>query len=114
MEDCIFCKIATGIIPSSKVFEDDQVFAFQDIHPMAPTHILIIPKQHYPNLESLATTDQSLLGYLLHTVNQIAQMENLNHNGYRVVINCGPWGGQVVQHLHMHLLGGHKLTDGLG
>ncbi|MCL1885301.1 MAG: histidine triad nucleotide-binding protein [Dehalococcoidia bacterium] len=114
MEDCIFCKIAAGIIPSNKVFEDELVFAFRDIHPMAPTHILIIPKKHYQNLSALDAADQTLQEYLLHIVNLIAQQEGLDKGGYRVAINCGKWGGQVVQHLHIHLLGGRKLVDELG
>ncbi|MCL2706748.1 MAG: histidine triad nucleotide-binding protein [Dehalococcoidia bacterium] len=114
MEDCIFCKIINGIVPSNKIFEDDLVFAFRDIHPVAPAHILIIPKKHYPNLEAIDATDQPLLSHLLHAVNLIARQECLDKNGYRIAINCGPWGGQVVQHLHMHLLGGRKLADELG
>ncbi|MCL2615519.1 MAG: histidine triad nucleotide-binding protein [Dehalococcoidia bacterium] len=114
MEDCIFCKIAAGIIPRNKVFEDELVFALRDIHPMAPTHILIIPKKHYQNLSALDAADQNLQGYLLHIVSLIAQQEGLDKTGYRVVINCGKWGGQVVQHLHIHLLGGRKLVDELG
>jgi histidine triad (HIT) family protein len=114
MEDCLFCKIATGVVLSNKVFEDEWIFAFHDIHPLAPTHILIIPKKHYPDLESLDVADRQLLGHLLHTVNQVAQQEGISKDGYRIAINCGPWGGQVVQHLHIHLLGGRKLADELG
>jgi len=114
MEDCIFCKIAAGVIPSNKVFENNTILAFHDIHPLAPTHILVIPKKHYTNLETLDATDQSLLGHLLHVTNLVAKQENIAKDGYRVVINCGSWGGQVVHHLHIHLLGGRKLADTLG
>ncbi|MCL2140132.1 MAG: histidine triad nucleotide-binding protein [Dehalococcoidia bacterium] len=114
MEDCIFCKIASGLIPSQKVFEDENVFAFRDIQPMAPTHILIIPKVHHANLTAMDKADQTLGGTLLHMANIIAQQENLDNDGYRIAINCGPWGGQVVQHVHLHLLGGRELAGELG
>ncbi len=114
MEDCIFCKIAAGIIPSTRVFEDERVFAFRDIHPQSPTHILIIPRKHYANLAALDERDQSLMGYLLHTANKLAKEEDIAQKGYRVTINCGAQGGQVVQHLHVHLLGGRELAGELG
>lgn len=114
MEDCIFCKIAAGVIPSTKVFEDERVFAFRDIHPQAPTHILIVPKQHYTNLAELDERDLPLTGYLLHVANRIAEEEGIARKGYRVAINCGPQGGQVVQHVHVHLLGGRELAGELG
>jgi len=114
MEDCIFCKIAAGIIPSTKVFEDERVFAFRDIHPQAPTHILIIPKKHYNNLAELDAHDQPLMGYLLHVANRLAKEEGIAQKGYRVAVNCGPQGGQVVQHLHVHLLGGREMAGELG
>jgi histidine triad (HIT) family protein len=114
MENCIFCKIAAGTIPSSKIFEDDRVFAFRDIHPQAPTHILIIPRKHYSDLAELDRQGQSLAGYLLHVAVKLAAEEGLAQRGYRVAINCGPEGGQVVQHVHVHLLGGRELTGELG
>ena len=114
MENCIFCKIAAGIIPSSKIFEDDRVFAFRDIHPQAPTHILIIPKQHYADLAELDIHDQALMGYLLHVATRLARNEGIEQKGYRVAINCGPEGGQVVQHIHVHLMGGRELAGELG
>ncbi len=114
MENCIFCKIAAGIIPSSKVFEDDRVFAFRDIHPQAPTHVLIIPKKHYTDLAELDLRDQQLMGYLLHVAVKLARGEAIEQKGYRVAINCGPEGGQMVQHIHLHLLGGRELTGELG
>jgi histidine triad (HIT) family protein len=114
MPDCIFCKIASGIIPSSKVYEDDTLFAFRDIHPQSPTHILIIPRQHYSFLRDMEDKDESLLGHMLLTANKIAQSEGVAQSGYRVVINTGPQGGQIVQHVHLHLLGGRQLAGELG
>ena len=114
MEDCIFCKIVAGKIPGSKVFEDERVFAFRDIHPQSPTHILIIPKRHYDNLAALDEIDQPLMGYLLHVANRLAKEEGISRKGYRVTINCGLQGGQVVPHLHVHLLGGRELAGELG
>jgi len=114
MENCIFCKIAAGIIPSSKIFEDDRVFAFRDIHPQAPTHILIIPKKHYADLYELDLSDQHLMGYLLHIAAELARKETIEQKGYRIAINSGPEGGQVVQHIHLHLLGGRELAGELG
>jgi histidine triad (HIT) family protein len=114
MEDCIFCKIAAGILPSTKVFEDERVFAFRDIHPQSPIHILIIPKKHYADLAGLDEKDQPLMGYLLHVANRLAKEEGIAQKGYRIAINCGPQGGQVVQHLHVHLLGGRELAGELG
>ena len=114
MEGCIFCQIGAGVIPSTKVFEDDRFFAFRDIHPQAPIHILIIPKKHYANLAELDTHDQPLMGYLLHVANLLAGQEGIAQKGYRVAINCGPQGGQIVQHVHLHLLGGRELAGELG
>jgi len=114
MEDCIFCKIIAGKIPCSKVFEDERVLAFGDIHPQSPTHILIIPKKHYDNLAALDEKDQPLMGHLLHVANRLAKEEGIAQKGYRVTINCGPQGGQVVQHVHVHLLGGRELAGELG
>ncbi len=104
--DCLFCKIVSGAIPAKKVFEDDQAIAFRDISPQAPVHILIVPKKHIGSLTE--TEDQPLLGHLLALVQQIARSENLG-GGYRTVINTGPDGGQTVDHLHLHLLGGRAM-----
>jgi histidine triad (HIT) family protein len=114
MESCIFCKIVSGIIPSDKVFEDERVLAFRDIHPQSPTHILIIPKEHFDNLAALDVKDQPLMCYLLQVANRLAKEEGVANKGYRVTINCGQQGGQVVQHLHVHLLGGRDMAGELG
>ncbi|MDQ7003790.1 MAG: histidine triad nucleotide-binding protein [Ghiorsea sp.] len=107
MSDCLFCKIIDGDIPSSKVYEDDDVFAFNDIHPKAPTHILVIPKTHIPTLADVQ--DPALLGTLMDRVNHIANDVLNLEAGYRVVINVREGGGQEVFHLHAHILGGKKL-----
>ncbi len=107
MTDCLFCKIAAGEIPSDKVYEDDDVFAFKDIHPKAPVHVLIIPKQHVATLTD--AKDPALLGMLMDRVRKIAD-EVLNlAKGYRVIINVRSGGGQEVFHLHAHILGGKVL-----
>jgi len=107
MSDCLFCKIIEGSIPSDKVYEDNDVFAFRDIQPKAPTHVLVIPKIHIPTLAD--TKDPALLGNLMDKVNHIAN-DILNlEAGYRIVINVREGGGQEVFHLHVHILGGKKL-----
>jgi len=106
--DCLFCKIASGTIPVSRVFEDEQVLAFPDINPQAPVHVLVIPKQHIASLAQTKTEDAALLGHLLATAREIARQQGLV-NGYRLVINTGADGGQTVEHLHIHLLGGRHM-----
>lgn len=107
MTDCLFCKIIRGEIPSTKVFEDDSVFAFRDIHPQAPVHILVIPKQHIASVAE--ATDPSLMGILMLRAAEIARNEGIEQTGYRLVCNHGEQAGQSVFHLHMHLLGGRPL-----
>lgn len=106
--DCIFCKIVAGEIPSKKVFEDDSVLAFHDIDPKAPKHILVIPKKHLASLAEAQPGDVALLGHLLASASAIAREHGLG-KGYRVVISTGPEGGQTVDHLHLHLLGGRQM-----
>jgi histidine triad (HIT) family protein len=106
--DCIFCKIVAGEIPSKKAYEDDQVFAFHDIDPKAPKHILVIPKKHLTSLAHAQAGDEALLGHILTTAAAIAGEQGLG-KGYRVVISTGPEGGQTVDHLHLHLLGGRPM-----
>ncbi len=108
--DCLFCKIITGEIPSTKVFEDDKCFAFRDIAPQAPTHILVIPKEHIPSLDGLTAENAALAAHILAVIPSIAAAEGLT-GGYRVVSNCGPDAGQTVHHLHFHILGGKRLDD---
>jgi len=114
MTNCIFCRIASKELPSGIVYEDENTLAFKDINPISPVHILVIPKKHFCHLSQISEEDPHLAGHLLFVVNHIAKQEGLTENGYRVVINCGEWGGQIVQHLHLHLLGGRQLTNELG
>jgi histidine triad (HIT) family protein len=106
---CLFCKIVSGSIPSNTVYEDEKCFAFTDIHPQAPTHVLIVPREHLGSLNDVVHADSALLGHLLWAANQIADQFQLA-KGYRVVINTGEDGGQTVEHLHLHLLGGRSLA----
>ncbi len=114
MSDCIFCKIIAGEIPSSQVYQDDQVTAFRDIHPVAPTHILIVPNRHIPSVNDLVESDEQLVGRLFVTARQLAEQEGIQESGYRLIINNGPDGGQEVPHLHLHLIGGHKMRHPMG
>lgn len=111
MEDCLFCKIIKGEIPSSKVYEDDEVLAFEDIHPAAPIHILVIPKKHITSLAHLEKEDEAVVGKIYSIMNQIAQEKGFKEKGYRVIVNCGEDGGQEVMHLHFHLLAGTKFGE---
>jgi histidine triad (HIT) family protein len=108
-DDCIFCKIIKGEIPSTKVFEDEIVFGFNDINPAAPTHILIVPKKHIPWVNDLDVDDEGIIGHLFTVARNLAEDAGISKSGYRLIINNGPDGGQVVYHLHLHLLGGRKL-----
>lgn len=108
MTDCLFCKMVAKEIEPDIVYEDEQVLALRDIHPKAPTHILVIPKQHVATLNDLQ--DEQLAGHLLLTVAKIAKSEGIDETGYRTVINCNNAGGQEVYHLHLHLLGGRLMT----
>jgi histidine triad (HIT) family protein len=109
MENCLFCKIAKGDIPSTKVYEDELVLAFRDIAPMAPTHILVIPKAHIGSVAEVNQENAAVVAHIFTVIPQIAAGEGLE-NGYRVVSNCGPDAGQTVHHLHFHILGGKKLN----
>src|SRR5258706_10780592 len=110
VEDCIFCKIADGRIPSSKVFEDDVCVAFNDLNPQAPTHILIVPREHVDSLDKASENYKGMLGHLLLTAASIARKEGFADAGYRVVINTNSDGGQTVFHLHVHLLAGRPFV----
>ena len=107
--DCLFCKIAAGEIPSTRVYEDETILAFRDIAPQAPTHILVIPKAHIASVAQITGENSGVVAHIFETIPQIAQAEGLT-NGYRVVSNCGPDAGQTVHHLHFHILGGKELT----
>jgi histidine triad (HIT) family protein len=112
--DCIFCKIVTGEIPSDSVYEDEEIIAFRDINPQAPVHIIIIPRKHIASLSDLSQSDSALVGRMVMVANKLAKDEGIAEKGYRLVINCGKEGGQLVPHLHLHLVGGRKLSDQVG
>ena len=112
--DCVFCKIVAGEIPSELLHQDEEVVAFHDINPQAPKHLVIIPKRHIPSLTDLSEAESPLIGHMVSIANQLAKREGIAETGYRLVINCGQEGGQAVPHLHMHLLGGRRLSDTLG
>ncbi len=107
--DCLFCKIINGEIPSNKVYEDDTVFAFRDIAPQAPTHILIIPKQHIKSAAEIDESNSSVISHIFEVAAIIAKQEGLD-DGFRIVNNCGDIAGQTVKHLHFHLMGGREFT----
>jgi histidine triad (HIT) family protein len=107
--DCIFCRIVAGTIPSTKVFEDDRALAFRDLHPAAPVHVLVIPKEHIASTAHAVETHEALLGHLMLTAAKVAEQEGLA-KGFRIVANTGADGGQTVDHLHLHVLGGRSMT----
>ena len=109
MANCIFCMIAEGTIPSTKVYEDEKILAFRDINPMAPTHILVIPKEHIPSVDGITAENSAVVAHIFEVIPQIAKAEHLEQ-GYRVVSNCGEHAGQTVHHLHFHILGGKQLS----
>ena len=109
MENCLFCKIIAGDIPSTKVYEDETVLAFRDIAPQAPTHILVIPKAHIGSVAEISQCNSNVVAHIFEVIPAIAKAEGLE-NGYRVVSNCGDDAGQTVHHLHFHILGGKKLN----
>jgi histidine triad (HIT) family protein len=108
--ECIFCQIATGKIPSDTVYQDEEVIAFHDIKPLAPVHLIIIPRRHIPSLVHISEADLPLVTRMIAIANQLAEREGVAQSGYRLVINCGQEGGQVVPHLHLHLIGGRRLS----
>ena len=109
MSDCLFCKIVKGDIPSTKVYEDEKVYAFRDINPQAPTHILVIPKVHLSSVNDVTAENSAVVAHIFEVIPQIAAAEGLT-GGYRVVSNCGADAGQTVHHLHFHILGGKELA----
>lgn len=111
MEDCLFCKIVKGEIPSTKVYEDEFVYAFKDINPEAPVHILVIPKKHIESINKIEKEDEELIGKIFTTIKKVAKDQGIAESGYRVVSNCGKDAGQTVMHLHFHILGGKTLGE---
>jgi histidine triad (HIT) family protein len=110
MADCIFCKIVSGEIPSKKIYEDDEILAFHDVDPKAPVHFLVIPKRHIPNVMELERGDAALMGRLLYKAQELAAEQGCAEKGARFVINCKADGGQSVDHIHCHVLGGRPLA----
>ena len=109
MEDCLFCQIARNEVPADKIYEDNKYTAFLDINPQAPVHILIIPKKHVGSVENLDEDDKELVGGLFLVAQEVARKKGINEDGYRLIANVGPDGGQIIKHLHLHLLGGKNL-----
>jgi histidine triad (HIT) family protein len=110
MTDCIFCKIAAGTIPANVVYQNDEVLAFRDLNPQAPTHILVIPKKHIATTNDITTHDAALIGNMYLAAKQIAKDEGIADSGYRTVMNCNRGAGQTVFHIHLHVLGGRPMS----
>jgi len=114
MSECLFCRIVNNEAPSTIVYRDEQVTAFRDIHPAAPTHILIVPNRHIDSLNDLLPEDEPVVGRLVGVARQLAVQEGIARDGYRLIINTGPNGGQVIYHLHLHLVGGNRMRHPMG
>jgi histidine triad (HIT) family protein len=113
-KECVFCNIVAGKVPASILYQDDKVIAFRDINPQSPTHLLVIPKEHIPSLAELGGGRKELITHLIYIAKELAKREGVAEKGYRLVMNCGREGGQVVPHLHLHLLGGRQLSGTMG
>jgi histidine triad (HIT) family protein len=113
-EECIFCKIIAGEMRADTVYQDEDFLAFRDVLPKAPVHVLVVPKAHIASVAELTDDQRAIAGGLILVARNVAEKEGIARKGYRLIINCGPEGGQVVPHLHLHLLGGRKLNVGLG
>jgi len=114
MTDCIFCKIISGEIPSQKLFQDELATAFRDLHPVAPTHVLIVPNKHIASVNAVTAEDETTLGHIYTVAKQIAAQEGITEKGYRLITNTGPHAGQEIHHIHMHLIGGQRLRFPMG
>ena len=111
MQDCIFCKIINKEIPSEIIYEDDEIISFKDINPAAPVHVLVIPKKHIEKLTDLTEDDELLIGKIYIAINKVAKKVGVYEDGFRIIANCGKNGGQEVNHIHFHILGGKRLGD---
>ncbi len=114
MTECIFCKIVSGVSPAKIVFQDEQVTAFRDIHPVAPTHVLVVPNKHIASINEMTQQDETLVGRLFTVARELAAQEGIQQTGYRLIINNGPDAGQAVFHLHLHLIGGRHMRFPMG
>jgi len=112
--ECIFCKIVDGQAPSEMLYQDEQVTAFRDIHPVAPTHVLIIPNHHVASVNDLTAEDEQVIGHLFSVARMLAEQEGIHQSGYRLIVNTGPHAGQLVFHLHLHLIGGQRMRYPMG
>ena len=112
--DCVFCQIVAGKLPSEILYQDEEIIAFRDISPMAPVHLLVVPRRHVTYLSELSEADSPLMGHMIVIANRLAKKEGIAESGYRLVINSGKEGGQIVLHLHLHVLGGRQLSGRLG
>jgi histidine triad (HIT) family protein len=112
--DCVFCNIIAGKIPGDIVYRDEEVVAFRDINPQSPVHLLVVPGKHHTSLLEITEKETPLMAHMVIIANRLAREEGISNTGYRLVINCGKQGGQLVSHLHMHLLGGRQLSGELG
>jgi histidine triad (HIT) family protein len=114
MNGCIFCRIVEGDAPGEIVYRDDVVTAFRDINPVAPVHVLIVPNRHFPSLNDMTTEDEALAGRMLLVARKLAKQEGIHESGYRLIVNTGSHGGQVIPHLHLHLIGGQRMRHPMG
>jgi histidine triad (HIT) family protein len=114
MPDCIFCKIVSGKATGRILYQDERVSAFDDIHPLAPVHILVVPNQHIASVNDLSEADEALVGHLFTVARKLAQQAGIDQTGYRLVVNTGPNAGQAVFHLHLHLMGGMRMRFPMG
>ena len=114
MSSCIFCQIIAGKSPSQMLYQDEQASAFRDIHPVASTHILVVPNRHLDSVNDLSPEDETLVGHLFTVARQLARQEGVDQTGYRLIVNTGSHAGQVVSHLHMHLIGGQRMRFPMG
>ena len=110
MSDCLFCKIVEGEIPCDKIFENDQVIAFRDLNPQAPTHILVIPRKHISTVNELTADDKNIVGEMVLAAQAVAKQEGIEESGYRLVMNCNEGAGQTVFHIHLHIMGGRRMN----
>ena len=110
MSDCLFCKILEGEIPCDRVYENDQVIAFRDVNPQAPTHILVIPRKHISTVNDLTPDDKNIVGEMILAAQVIAKQEGIEESGYRLIMNCNEGAGQTVFHIHLHILGGRRMN----
>jgi histidine triad (HIT) family protein len=112
--NCIFCRIIAGEAPGEILYQDERVTAFRDIHPVAPTHVLIVPNNHLASVNEMTDEDEATLGHLFTVTRLVAEQEEVQDSGYRLIINTGPHAGQVIHHLHMHLIGGQRMRYPMG